>query len=209
LTEVEKYIKEGEHQKQDFKFRIDDQKKIARTLCAFANTDGGRLLIGVKDNGKIVGCAPEEERHMIEGAADVYCSPPVEIDLTVHQEGFRLVLEVKVPKAEKRKIQAPNEEGKLRSYFRRNDQTIEVNKILYRVWQHEDRVTNRPAVFDLEAREFLAFFTEEKMSLSQLYKKSNWSKKKVDDLLPKFVFWGLVEMDFEETRVTYSLPQRA
>ena len=44
-------IAEGEHQQQDFKFEISDARKIAKTLSAFANTDGGRLLIGVKDNG--------------------------------------------------------------------------------------------------------------------------------------------------------------
>ena len=46
-------IAEGEHQQQDFKFEISDARKIAKTLSAFSNTDGGRLLIGVKDNGKI------------------------------------------------------------------------------------------------------------------------------------------------------------
>ena len=53
-------IAEGEHQQQDFKMRIEDTRKIARTLVAFANTDGGRLLIGVKDNGTVCGVVPEE-----------------------------------------------------------------------------------------------------------------------------------------------------
>ena len=52
-------IKEGEHQQQDFKFEISDVCKIAKSLSAFANTDGGRLLIGVKDNGKIAGVHSE------------------------------------------------------------------------------------------------------------------------------------------------------
>ena len=59
-------IAEGEHQQQDFKFEISDARKIAKTLSAFANTDGGRLLIGVKDNGKIAGVRSEEEKYMIE-----------------------------------------------------------------------------------------------------------------------------------------------
>ena len=50
MSYVQQMIEEGE-QTQDFKMRIDDAAKIARTLVAFANTDGGRLLIGVKDNG--------------------------------------------------------------------------------------------------------------------------------------------------------------
>ena len=59
-------IAEGEHQQQDFKFEISDARKIAKTLSAFANTDGGRLLIGVKDNGRIAGVRSEEEKYMIE-----------------------------------------------------------------------------------------------------------------------------------------------
>ena len=50
---IYKLIEEGEHQQQDFKFEISDARKIAKSLSAFSNTDGGRLLIGVKDNGKI------------------------------------------------------------------------------------------------------------------------------------------------------------
>ena len=61
MSYVLTYISEGEHLKQDFKMRIDDAQKIARSLVAFANTSGGRLLIGVKDNGNVCGVRPEEE----------------------------------------------------------------------------------------------------------------------------------------------------
>ena len=74
-------IAEGEHQQQDFKFEISDARKIARTLSAFSNTDGGRLLIGVKDNGKIAGVRSEEEKYMIEAAAQLYCLPEVLEDM--------------------------------------------------------------------------------------------------------------------------------
>ena len=70
-------IAEGEHQQQDFKFEISDARKIAKTLSAFANTDGGKLLIGVKDNGKIAGVRSDEEQYMIEAAAELYFSPEV------------------------------------------------------------------------------------------------------------------------------------
>ena len=56
---IQKLIEEGEHQMLDFKFEISDSKKIARTLVAFANTDGGRLLIGVEDNGASSGIRTE------------------------------------------------------------------------------------------------------------------------------------------------------
>ena len=71
-------IGEGEHTQQDFKFEISDARKIAKSLSAFSNTIGGRLLIGVKDNGRIAGIRSDEEIYMIEAAAQVYCEPQVE-----------------------------------------------------------------------------------------------------------------------------------
>jgi len=52
---MERYLKDlisgGEGQQLDFKYCISDSRKIARTLSAFANSGGGKLLIGVRDNG--------------------------------------------------------------------------------------------------------------------------------------------------------------
>ena len=48
---IHRLIQEGEHEHQDFKFQISDARKIARSISAFANNDGGRLLIGVREKG--------------------------------------------------------------------------------------------------------------------------------------------------------------
>lgn len=77
---IQQLVSEGEHVHQDFKFAITDARKIAKSLSAFANTEGGRLLIGVKDNGKIAGIRSEEELYMIEAAATMYCKPAVALD---------------------------------------------------------------------------------------------------------------------------------
>ena len=103
-------IAEGEHQQQDFKFEISDARKIAKTLSAFANTDGGRLLIGVKDNGKIAGVRSEEEKYMIEAAAQLYCIPEVEYTMQTYIVEGRQVLVVTIeetphkPRSEERRV---------------------------------------------------------------------------------------------------------
>jgi len=38
--ELQNLISQGEHLHQDFKYFVQDSRKIARSLCAFANTDG-------------------------------------------------------------------------------------------------------------------------------------------------------------------------
>ena len=62
------WIEEGEHDRQDFKETISSSRKIAKTLCAFANTRGGRLLVGVRDNGSLRHLDTEAEKQMLENA---------------------------------------------------------------------------------------------------------------------------------------------
>ena len=95
-------IAEGEHQQQDFKFEISDARKIAKTLSAFANTDGGKLLIGVKDNGKIAGVRSDEEQYMIEAAAGLYCSPEVNYTMQTYLVEGRSVLVVQIEESDRK-----------------------------------------------------------------------------------------------------------
>ena len=109
---LQQLIAEGEHQQQDFKFEISDARKIARSLSAFSNTDGGRLLIGVKDNGRIAGVRSEEEIYMIEAAAKLYCRPNVEISVQTYEVDGKTVLVAEIPKAEQKPVQVQDETGK-------------------------------------------------------------------------------------------------
>ena len=117
-------IAEGEHQQQDFKFEISDARKIAKTLSAFANTDGGRLLIGVKDNGKIAGVRSEEEKYMIEAAAQLYCIPEVEYTMQTYIVEGRQVLVATIEETPHKPVYAKDENGKPLAYLRIKDENI-------------------------------------------------------------------------------------
>ncbi|MBR3743621.1 MAG: ATP-binding protein [Bacteroidales bacterium] len=81
---------------------------------AFANTDGGRLLIGVKDNGKVVGIKNEEDIHMIEAAAQVFCKPEVDYRSRIWEYGSRRVLEISIAPSPRAPHTAPDEGGRLK-----------------------------------------------------------------------------------------------
>lgn len=53
IIELLNILKEGESTNTEFK--MIPSSEIRKTACAFANTKGGRILIGVKDNGDPVG----------------------------------------------------------------------------------------------------------------------------------------------------------
>ena len=48
-------IAQGESKTLEFKRELPRFEQIAKTVIAFANTSGGKLLIGVDDNGSLVG----------------------------------------------------------------------------------------------------------------------------------------------------------
>lgn len=135
---IHSLIAEGEHQQQDFKFEISDARKIAKTLSAFANTDGGRLLIGVKDNGKIAGVRSEEEKYMIEAAAQLYCVPEVEYSLHTYIAEGRQVLVATIEEYPHKPVYAKDENGKPLAYLRINDENILATPVHLRVWQQSD-----------------------------------------------------------------------
>jgi predicted HTH transcriptional regulator len=206
MLNLESWIAEGEHETQDFKFRIEDQKKIARTLCAFANTKGGRLLVGVKDNGKISGCYPEEEFHMIEGAASIYCKPKVEFSSFIWQDDHKLILIIEVHQADKKGVMALDESNNYKCFIRINDNTILANKILVKSWKMKANINAKPVKFDSDETGLLALIGEYgEISLSQLYKKSQLSKNKIDYLLSCFLCWDVIKIVYSENKTLFSL----
>jgi predicted HTH transcriptional regulator len=56
---IQRLIKQGESDVLEFK--VSFGKDVIETLCAFANHRGGTVLIGVADDGKIIGASCGEE----------------------------------------------------------------------------------------------------------------------------------------------------
>lgn len=135
IHSLEELIEQGEHQQQDFKFEVSDSKKIARTLSAFANTDGGRLLIGVKDNGHISGVRSDEEYYMIEAASQIYTMPHVPFTAKHWDVNGKCVLEIDIEPGTERPYLAPDKEGEYKAYVRVDDENILANGVITLAWQ--------------------------------------------------------------------------
>ena len=127
-------IAQGEHQQLDFKFEVSDSKKIARTLAAFANTDGGTLLIGVKDNGHIAGIRSDEEYYMIEAAAEMYCRPKVSFKAKEWNMEGKVILEVTVEPSSVKPHHSPDKDDNYKAYIRVRDENIVAPEILEMAW---------------------------------------------------------------------------
>ncbi len=196
-------IEEGEHVHQDFKFAITDSKKIARSLAAFANTEGGRLLIGVKDNGKIAGVSSEEEYYMIEAAALMYCKPPVEFTTVQWKDFGKTVLEIIVEKSELRPHKAPDKDGRYKAYIRVNDNNIVANSVLQKVWKKKHVPTGSLITLNKAEKAILTYLHDNpKITFSRFCKIAHIPPYKAEKILVNFVSMDILKMEITE-KVTY------
>jgi predicted HTH transcriptional regulator len=205
---IEKLIREGEHQQQDFKFCITDSRKIAKSLSAFANTDGGRLLIGVKDNGKITGAQVNEEFHMIQAAAEMYSKPKIEFESKVWTVNGKNVLEITIEPSANMPHYAQNEDGKWLAYLRKGDENKLANRILLEVWKRKSKPTGTYLVYTETEKMLLEYLkNNESISLNKFFKLAKISRYKAERILVKLICWDVLEPNFEETSTSYKLKQ--
>ena len=195
---IQQLIDEGEHQRQDFKFEISDSKKIARSLTAFANTDGGRLLVGVKDNGAIAGVRSEEEIHMVEAAAQMYCQPEVSYITKEWNIHGKLVLEITVPKS-KHKHKAPDKNNNYKIFVRVKDQNLLADSILLKVWKkQESKVPIKIAFTDTEMQLLRYLDEHQRIELDQFMSIAQIKKRKAEGVLVDFILLGIIRLNITE-----------
>ena len=166
-------IREGEHQQQDFKYRVADACKLAKSVSAFANTDGGRLLIGVRDDGHLSGVRSEEEIFMMHQAAYRYCKPEPSIAFdTYHAEGHTIVI-ASVPPSAKRPIFARDEEGRMRAYVRINDENIVASPVLLVLWRESQKARGTVITYGDAVRRLLEVLqdTTIRESVNEMFEK--------------------------------------
>ena len=203
---IKKCILEGEHQQQDFKYEVSDAKKIARSLAAFANTDGGRLLVGVKDNGNIAGVHSEEEYYMVDMAAQLYTRPPVKISLQKHIIEGKTIIEVIIPPSVDKPHSAPDKNNQYKVYIRVNDQNLLANKVLLDVWKLQKENKGIFLNFSENEKFLLAYLKEnENITISAFCKKKYISRKSAQRILARLIVLELISIHFTEKGTYYCL----
>ena len=195
---LRKLIEEGEHDQQDFKYKIQEAAKLARSVSAFANTRGGRLLIGVRDDGHISGVKSEEEIFMMHAAAFKYCTPESAIRFdTLHVEGRSVVIAT-IPPAQRKPIKAIDEEGTPHAYVRIKDENIAASPVHLEMWQQEQRASNQMEYGETAQQMMRALAEHPGETLNRLMRLSQVNRRASITLLARFVRYGLAEMRLED-----------
>lgn len=197
------YIKDlialGENQYLDFKFEISDAEKIARTLVAYANSGGGKLLIGVKDNGVIKGVSSDEEYFMLENAAQRYCQPEVAFSSKEWVVEGKKVLEIDVPVSPQLPHRAPDYNGVYKAYVRVNDENFLANGVLMKVWKKRQAKKSIKITYTEIEEKLLKYLKANNFITTSLFREiAGISKFRAENILSDFVLLNIIKMEIKE-----------
>jgi predicted HTH transcriptional regulator len=203
---IESLIAGGENQHLDFKYNISDSRKIAKTLVAFANTGGGKLLIGVRDNGSIAGIISDEELFMIEAAAQMYSKPEIEFEIQQWQMLNKVILEISVKESHNKPHYAQNEEGKWLAYVRHKDQNILANLVMLEVWTRQYRKKGIYIRYKKEEEILLHYLESNQfIALNQFCRLAKTSRFKAVRTLVNLIALDILKINIDEKGFTYSM----
>jgi predicted HTH transcriptional regulator len=130
LRELEQLVALGEGISLEFKRRVPRPERIAKEIVALANTKGGRIVLGVSDNGRIEGFENvSEQQFLLRQATEAHCDPPVEYDTErVVVADRRDVIVVSVPESSRKPhLLVVDGEGEAPVYVRVEDRSVEAS----------------------------------------------------------------------------------
>ncbi len=205
MDELQRLIWEGENDKVDFKQRVTQPEKIARTMVSFANTRGGVILIGIKDDGSITGVDPDEEKHTLQLAANFYCNPPVALTYEEIEAEKRIVLKVTIAESRQKPHFAKIKDNDWRGYVRVKDTSVQTSKMVDKTLRNEAPRFERLPLdrHELAALELLQ--KQPRLTLKQYMKAANLSERRAYRILVKLVIHGYLRLHDKEKEDYFTL----
>jgi len=203
---LKKLIFEGEGVSLDFKKTITSCEKIARTMVAYANNKGGKLLIGVADDGTIKGVKSEdEERYMITKAAHFFARPALE---PVFEEVYvddKLVLVVDIEQSNMKPHYALAEDGKWWVYVRVKDKSVLASKIVVDVLKRSSDDEGVLITYSNNEKTLLEHLDKtDRITIKECCQLLNIGRKKAQKLLVDLILSGVVRINTTEKEEYYT-----
>jgi len=137
--ELHRLVSQGEGQFLEFKNRTPEPLRLAREMVAFANGKGGIILIGIDDNGDVLGVKDLiEERFAIDQALENHCSVPLTIEYSsVSVSRKRSVIVLHIKESIEKPVYVVDSDLKVAT-IRVDDKAVDSSREMRRILKHEN-----------------------------------------------------------------------
>jgi predicted HTH transcriptional regulator len=206
IHQIKQMIWEGESVNLDFKKTITSCNKIAKTMVSFANNKGGKLFIGVADDGSIKGVKSEdEERYMIEKAATFFVKPMLEPFFEEVYIDDKIIVVVDIPESDIKPHYALGEDQKWWAYIRVKDKSVLASKIVLDVLKREHKDQGVLIEYSSKEKALLEYLDQnDRITLNEYTAMLNLSRRRASRILVTMVLSGVVRVHTTEKEEFYT-----
>lgn len=205
-------IAQGESTVLEFKRKSVSPAKLAKEITAFANTNGGYLLIGVDDNGTIYGIPSEKsEIDIVERACVFFIDPPIVPSISIVNVFDKDILVVKINKSEikphKLLIEETDTNKKTyKAYIRIGEKSIEASREMTRLMRMQTE--SKPlklGIGEKEKRLFDFLEKHERATVKDFTRLVNISERRAERLMIRLVRAGVLQIHNDEHHDYFTL----
>jgi predicted HTH transcriptional regulator len=167
---------------------------------AFANNKGGKLLIGVADDGSIKGVkSEEEEKYMILTSAHQFCKPAIEPYFEEIYVDDKLVLVVNIPQSDTKPHYALDDQKKWWAYIRIDDKSVLASRIILEVLKQEYKTDGVLISYSDNEKKLLEYLAQnEKITLKEFSKLLRSSYRKAQKVLVNLILTNVIKSHSSE-----------
>lgn len=210
--ELRELIAAGESSTLEFKRKFTTVEKIAREIIALANTTGGHLLLGVDDNGKVIGVESEKEQiDQLEVALHTI-EPPLTCSIEVVEIEFKDVIVVTVPSSQQRPhhFSVGNQPIKPHDrpvFIRDGEQSVQASREMTKILRgmNPDSPPMTLSIGDRERRLFSYLERHQRASVADFARLVNISRRRASQILVKLVRAGVLHIRHDNGHDFYTL----
>jgi len=164
IRDIKKLVLEGETDSLEFKKKANFPEKIVKEIVAFANTRGGRLLIGVDDDSTVTGVKNyEEDIFSLNEAITNYCMPSIKYQLdVVKMNEKRAVLHYTIYESKDKPhfVKGENQRKNRKSYIRLADRSIQASPEMIEILKKRQHTKNIKVNFGEKERILMNYLGE-------------------------------------------------
>ncbi|WP_353183059.1 ATP-binding protein [Parapedobacter lycopersici] len=203
---IKTLILQGEGEQLDFKNKISSCEKIAKTLVAFANNKGGKLLVGVADDGMVKGVKnEEEEKYMLQRAGNLYCRPAIEPSFEEVYVDDKLVLVVDIDESDTKPHYALDENKNWWVYIRVADKSLLAGKVTVDVLHRKNGTKGTLIRYTDKEKKLLAYLqAHPKSPLPELSASLRLSKREIRQMLVNLILADVITVHHDDHQEYYA-----
>lgn len=162
--DLKELVRKGENKFVEFKLKTNHPEKIIREIVAFANSEGGKLIIGIGDDKSIKGLRfPDEDEFILKKAIEKHIYPVIDYEISrIKIEGDREVLVFDIEKSpfKPHYVDLDGISENRKAYVRVEDKSVQASKEMKEILKGERKAKNIKFHYGDKERALMKYLAE-------------------------------------------------